>query len=157
MTERPQRFVGARPKGGATHVRVAPLEDTLEKFNAEIGQRVTHWFVKNLQPAIASQEMRIRVLEWKATPWWRKLLFRLAQSKLGLWFTAKYAPKKMQEPEETPPEPEKAPEIAESAPETVPEAPPQRETRTCAKCGQRFIVKDDKYRICPICRVKEEQ
>ncbi len=151
------RYKGPKLKGGQTIVRVKALEDTLEQFNSEIGHRLSIWFTNALHPVFMDFEQRIAALEWKATPWWKKLWIRLARSRLGLWFVRRYGPEIEQtEPEEAP-QPGKAPETADPEPETAPEPPsetPQRQTRTCAQCGQRFIVHDDS-RICPVCRIKE--
>ena len=153
------RVIGNKPKGGQTHVKVRMLEDTLEAFKSEIGRSVSIWWVRE-------QEPRIQQLIWASAPWYKKLLVRLARSRIGRWFTRKFGPKPVQNQAsdgqthtshlEEVPRPEKVPETADSEPEKVPETPSEeRQTRTCAKCGKMFIVHGPD-RICPVCQLKAE-
>ena len=149
--ERVSRVIGNKPRGRQTHVKVGMLDDTLEEFKSEMGQRVAGWWIKTNEPRIKSLERQVLMLTWANIPWYKKMIVRIARSRLGLWFTRKFGPKEdpsveIEGPPDTP-QPEKAPETTDSAPETPAEVKPRR---TCAQCGKLFVV-HDQSRICPIC------
>ena len=170
MTEKRKRVPGPRPKGGQTIVRYAVLEETLENYTHETGQRLSAWFAGVVQPLFMDFEARIAALEWGILPWYKKL-----------WYRWKFKREKQREMgrKERPVDngevgpgnlgneaavaqgslrPVTSQEAAqpETAPETPSDAPPQRETRVCARCTQKFIV-HDQSRICPVCVLKDNE
>ena len=152
MTEKRKRVPGPRPKGGQTIVRYAVLEETLENYTHETGQRLSAWFAGVVQPLFMDFEARIAALEWGILPWYKKLWYR--------WKFKCEKQKELRRASKAQPEAEKVPETADPGPETAPEtpseAPPQRETRVCARCTQKFIV-HDQSRICPVCVLKDNE
>ena len=145
MTQRPSRFVGSKPKGSQTQVRVGALEDTLESYTSETGRRLSAWFAGVVHPILMDFEGRIAALE---LPWYKKLWLR---------FAARTRPDVVEAPavSKDSPQPIKVAETVDPEPKKSP-ATPQRETRTCAKCGKLFIV-HNQSRICPICVAKDGQ
>jgi len=140
-----KRYIGPRPHGMRTVVRVGPLEETLKEFRSEIGKSLSVWYAHAVLPVHKDIAVRLAHLEYMALPWWKRLLIRVANSKLGHWFTTKFGEK----PQDTEEEPQEESETGSALAE-------EEQVRTCPKCGERFKVHGN-HRICPVCRIKVQQ